>query len=143
MKTRLTITAAATTAALAGTLALSPAASAAVTPVIDANATGWSHMTRQPAAIYIGNGGSPGVVHLSWQHWDGTWAGGTGKLIIMHNPHCTPTYQCRYDTYNVKVWLHRVITHRGVPVYSRMRWTYGRARHVLWLRLTRTGFWTY
>ena len=50
-----------------------------------------------------------------------------------------PTYQCRYDTYNVKVWLHRVVTHRGAEVFTRMRWTYGRAGHVLRLRVTRGG----
>lgn len=138
---RLMITAATASAALAATLALTPA-SAAVTPVMDAHATGWAHMVRSPASITIGMGGAPGVVHLKWQHW-GTWAGGTGKLIIMHNPACTPTYQCRYDTYNVKVWLHRVITHRGAKVFTRMRWTYGRAGHVLRLRVTRGGDWTY
>ena len=42
-----------------------------------------------------------------------------------------------------KVYLHRVITHRGTAVFGRMRWTYGRAGHVLYLRLTSTGTWTY
>jgi hypothetical protein len=28
-------------------------------------------------------------------------------------------------------------------VFSRMRWTYGHAAHVLFLRLTSTGFWDY
>lgn len=143
MKLALTITAAATSAALLGTLGLSTGASAAVTPVMDAHVTGWTHMVRTPASIEIGQGGAPFITRLTWQHWGGTWAGGTGKLYVQRNPNCTPSYLCPYATWNVKVWLHRVITHRGTAVFSRMRWTYGRAGHVLRLGLTRHGLWNY
>ena len=143
MKTRLTITAAAATATLLGTLGLSTGASAAVTPVMDAHDNGWSHMVRSPHMVNIGNGGAPFITRLTWQHWGGAGADGTGKLYVQHNPRCEPTYRCRNDVYNVRVWMHRVITHRGSEVFSRMRWTYGRAGHVLRLRVTRIGDWDY
>ena len=127
---------------LGSALWLSPAADAAATPVMDAHATGWSHMVRSPAHVEIGQGGAPFMKRLTWQ-WHAAYANGTGKLYVQHNPNCQPSYLCRYDVYNVKVYLHRVITHRGVAVFSRMRWTYGRAGHVLFLRLTRVGNWTY
>jgi hypothetical protein len=130
-------------ALLGGTLWLGPVADAASTPVMDAHVTGWSHPVRSPAAIEIGQGGSPFLTRLTWQRWRPTYASGTGKLHILHNPTCAPIYLCRYDVYNVTVYLHRVITHRGAAVFSRMRWTYGRARHVLYLRLTSTGYWDY
>jgi hypothetical protein len=130
-------------AVLLGTLWLDAAADAAATPVMDAHATGWSRMARSPADIELGNGGSPFINRLSWQQWRGTYANGTGKLYVQHNPNCQPSYLCRDDVYNVKVYLHRVITHRGTAVFSRMRWTYGRAAHVLYLRLTNAGSWTY
>ena len=142
MKT-IAITAAAASAALLGTLALSPGASAAVTPVMDAHVTGWTHMARTPAGIEIGQGGAPFITRLTWQHWGADTADGTGKLYVQHNPRCEPSYLCRNDEYNVKVWLHRVITHRGSAVFSRMRWTYGRAGHVWRLWVRRGGFWTY
>jgi hypothetical protein len=100
-------------------------------------------MVRSPADIEIGNGGAPFIKRVSWQHWRATYANGTGKLYVQHNPNCQPSYLCRYDVYNVKVYLHRVITHRGTAVISRMRWTYGRAAHVLYLRLTSSGTWNY
>lgn len=128
---------------LGSTLLLGAAADAATTPVMDAHATGWSHLVRTPVHIEIGNGGSPFIKHMSWQQWRATYANGTGKLYVQHNPNCQPSYLCRYDVYNVRVHLHRVITHRGVAVFSRMRWTYGRAAHVLYLRLTGTGLWNY
>jgi hypothetical protein len=127
---------------LSSALWLSPAADAAATPVVDAHATGWSHLVRSPAQVEIGLGGAPFMKRLTWQ-WRAAHARGTGKLYVQHNPNCQPSYRCRYDVYNVKVYLHRVITHRGVSVFSRMRWTYGRAGHVLFLRLTRAGNWTY
>jgi hypothetical protein len=128
---------------LGSTLWVAAAADAATTPVMDAHATGWSHMVRSPADIEIGNGGAPFIKRVSWQQWRATYANGTGKLYVQHNPNCQPSYLCRYDVYNVKVYLHRVITHRGTAVISRMRWTYGRAAHVLYLRLTNAGTWTY
>ena len=90
-----------------------------------------------------GGGENGENVCVTWQQWQATYANGTGKLLVQHNPHCQPSYLCRYDVYNAKVYLHRVITHRGTAVFGRMRWTYGRAGHVLHLRLTRTGTWTY
>jgi hypothetical protein len=128
---------------LGSALWLGPAADAATTPVIDGHATGWSHMVQSPADIEIGQGGAPFIKRLTWQQWRATYANGTGKLYVQHNPNCQPSYLCRYDMYNVKVHLHRVITHRGTAVFSRMRWTYGRAAHVLYLRLTDAGTWTY
>ena len=121
---------------LGSTLWLDTAADAAATPVVDAHAAGWSHMVRSPAGIEIGDGGAPFIKRLSWQQWRATHSNGTGKLHVQHNPSCQPSYLCRYDVYHVKVHLHRVITHRGTAVFSRMRWTYGRAAHVLYLRLT-------
>ena len=128
---------------LGSALWLSPTADAATTPVVDAHATGWSHMVRSPGGIEIGQGGAPFLKRLTWQQWHASYANGTGKLLVQHNPHCQPSYLCRYDVYNAKVYLHRVITHRGTAVFGRMRWTYGRAGHVLYLRLTSTGTWTY
>jgi hypothetical protein len=128
---------------LGGTLWLNSAADAATTPVMDAHAAGWSHLVRSPADIEIGQGGSPFIKRLSWQQWRAAYANGTGKLYVQHNPNCQPSYLCKYDEYNVRVYLHQVITHRGAAVFSRMRWTYGRAGHVLYLRLTSTGYWTY
>jgi hypothetical protein len=124
-------------------LVLGPAADAATTPAIDAHATGWSHMVRSPGDIEIGQGGAPFIKRLTWQQWRATYANGTGKLYVQHNPNCQPSYLCPYDVYNVELYLHRVITHRGTAVFSRMRWTYGRAAHVLYLRLTGAGTWTY
>src|ERR1039457_5279755 len=128
---------------LGSPLGLDPAADAATTPVMDAHAAGWSHMVRSPADIEIGNGGAPLIKRLSWQQWRQTYENGAGQLHEQHNPTCQPSYLCRYDVYNVKVYLHRVITQRGTAVFSRMRWTYGRAAHVPYLRLTSTGSWTY
>ena len=93
-------------------------------------------MVRSPAGIEIGDGGAPFIKRLSWQQWRATYANGTGKLHVQHNPSCQPSYLCRYDVCHVKVHLHRVITDRGTAVFSRMRWTYGRAAHVLYLRVT-------
>ena len=141
---RLAITAAATSAALLGTLGLSTGASAAVTPVMNAHDTpGWTHMVRSPASIYIGQGGSPFLTRLTWTRWGAATADGTGKLHMQRNPDCTPSYLCPYATWNVKVRMRRVITHRGHEVFSRMRWTYGRAGHVWRLRMTRRGYWDY
>lgn len=140
MKLTRTITAAAASLALLGTLGLSTTAGAAVTPVMDAHETGWAHTVRTPGDVEIGQGGSPYLAHLTWQHWDGTWAGATGRLYVQ-NPHCTPSYLCPYHSYNVKVWLHGVIRHRGSAVFSRMRWTYG--GHVLRLWVGRGGLWDY
>ena len=42
---------------LSSALWLSPAAYAATAPVMDAHATGWSHMVRSPVDIEIGQGG--------------------------------------------------------------------------------------
>jgi hypothetical protein len=128
---------------LGGSLWLSPAAGSVTTPVMDAHTTGWSHMVRSPADIEIGQGGAPFLTGLTWQQWSGTYGNGTGKLHELHNPNCHPAPLCPYDVYNVKIYLHQVITHRGTALFSRMRWTYGRAAHVLYLRLTSTGFWDY
>lgn len=127
-------------AVIAGALVSPGLASASVTPGMDAHATGWLHPARSPADIEIGEGGSPYLTRLVWVQWGGSSAYGTGKLHVM-NPDCTPTYLCKYHTYSARVWLHRVITHRGVLVFSRMRWIYGRAGHVqrLWLA---GGWWT-
>jgi hypothetical protein len=130
-------------ALLGSTLLPGPTAAAATTPVMDAHVTGWSSLVRSPADIETGNGGSPFIKRLTWQQWRAGYANGTGKLYVQQNPNCAPGYLCRYDEYNVRVYLHRVITHRGAAVFSRMRWTYGRAAHVLYLRLTSTGYWTY
>jgi hypothetical protein len=92
---------------LGSTVWLGTVADAATTPVMDAHASGWSHMVRSPADIEIGNGGSPFIKRLSWQQWRATYANGTGKLYVQHNPNCQPSYLCRYDVYNVKVYLHR------------------------------------
>jgi len=83
------------------------------TPVMNAHATGWSQMVRSPADIEIGQGGSPFLTGLTWQQWRATYSNGTGKLHELHNPNCHPVPLCPYDVYNVKVYLHRVITHRG------------------------------
>lgn len=129
---------------LGSALSLSPAVyAAATTPVMDAHTTGWSHLVRSPARIEIGLGGAPFIKRLTWQQWHASYANGTGKLYVQHNPRCQPSYLCRDDVYNVKVYLHAVITHRSTAVFSRMRWTYGRAGHVLYLRLTRAGNWAY
>ena len=130
-------------ALLGSTMWLGPAADAAPTPVMDAHATGWSHLVRSPPDIEIGQGGSPFITRLTWHRWRATYATATGLLHVLRNPHCQPSYRCRYDTYRVRVYLRRVITHRGQAVFTRMRWTYGRAAHVLRLTLTGTGYWTY
>lgn len=48
----------------------------------------WSHMVRSPAGIEIGDGGAPFIKRLSWQQWRATYANGTGKLHVQHNPSC-------------------------------------------------------
>jgi hypothetical protein len=128
---------------LGGSLWLTPPAGSVITPAMDAHTTGWSRLVRSPADIEIGQGAAPFLVGLTWQRWSGTYGNGTGKLHELRNPNCHPAPLCPYDVYNVKVYLHQVITHRGAAVFSRMRWTYGHAAHVLFLRLTSTGFWDY
>lgn len=127
-------------AVLAALLGTTVPASAATTPVVPAANTGWSGMVRTPARFYIGNGGSPYMTRLTWPQWAAGYANGTGQLWLQ-SPTCTPTYLCPAHEYNVRVYLHRVITHNGVPVFSRMRWDYGRVHHIAYLYLDARGYW--
>jgi hypothetical protein len=111
-------------------------------PVVYSQVEGWHGGQVRPAAIYVGQGGSPYVRALKWPTWTAAGAQANGYLH-MQRPGCAlPTYQCPYQRFRVEVQLSRVETHDGVRYYSRMRWTFVR-NHVSQVLGWRTyrGYW--
>jgi hypothetical protein len=98
-------------------------AGAGAVPVVSANVSGW-HGTVKPRAIYVGQGGSPFVDRLHWTHWNATSAWASGRLWMLENPYCTPTYQCPYTHRYVAVTLSRAVHHGAKLFYTRMKWAY-------------------
>ena len=100
------------------------AASAATTPVVFANVSGWSHGSVRPAWILIGEGGSPAAHVPKWSTWD------KGEP----NPHATAngtlwTNNCLPNCAQGKESGHRLVitlsvakTHGSVRYFSRMTW---------------------
>jgi hypothetical protein len=128
---------------LGSTAAFAQAASASPsrTPVVYEQ--GWNTGHVRPHVIGIGEGGSPGVIRLSWSHWTGSSARASGKLDMLRNPSCTPTATCRYIKRPVVVRLSRVRQHGSNPYYSRMSWSFsahGR-HHVARGHMNRRGWW--
>src|SRR6266540_1092468 len=114
----------------------------ATLPVVYAQVEGWHGGQVRPAALYVGQGGSPYVNALKWLSWTATGAQANGYLH-MQKPGCAlPTYQCPYQRFSVKVQLSGVEAHNGVRYYSRMRWTYikNHVPHVI-LWKTDKGYW--
>jgi len=114
----------------------------AVLPVVYWQADGWHGGQVRPAAIYVGQGGSPYVKALRWPSWTAAGARANGYLY-MQKPGCVlPTYQCPYQRFRVQVQLGRVQTHNGTRYYSRMRWTYFRnhVSHAIGWKTYR-GYW--
>ncbi len=114
----------------------------AVLPVVYSQVDGWHGGQVRPAAIYVGQGGSPYVKALRWPSWTAAGAQANGYLY-MQKPGCVlPTYQCPYQRFRVQVQLSRVQTHNGTRYYSRMRWTYIRnhvSHAISWK--TYRGYW--
>lgn len=115
---------------------------AVLPPVVYSQADGWHGGQVRPAAIYVGQGGSPYVKALRWPSWTAAGAQANGYLY-MQKPGCVlPTYQCPYQRFRVQVQLSRVQTHNGTRYYSRMRWTYIRnhvSHAISWK--TYRGYW--
>lgn len=114
----------------------------AALPVVYSQVEGWHGGQVRPAAIYVGQGGSPYVKALRWPTWTAAGAQANGYLH-MQKPGCAlPTYQCPYQRFRVRVQLSQVETHDGVRYYSRMRWTYIRnhVSHVIGWNTDR-GYW--
>lgn len=120
-------------------------AAAATQPVVFNYAEGWQHGRVRPRAIYIGNGGAPYVIRLSWSHWNGTSAYASGFLERQYASCLAskPAFKCPEHRYGVGVRLTRVATHDGVRYFSRMRWSWhtrsGAHRFTYWR--TARGFW--
>lgn len=114
----------------------------AALPVVYSQVDGWHGGQVRPAAIYVGQGGSPYVKALRWPSWTAAGAQANGYLY-MQKPGCVlPTYQCPYQRFRVQVQLSRVQAHNGTRYYSRMRWTYIRnhvSHAISWK--TYRGYW--
>jgi hypothetical protein len=104
--------------------------SAPVTKVV-ADDVSW-HFTTRPGTIYVGQGGAPIALRLTWSSWTATSATATGRLDLW-KPGCTPIARCKPATYKVTVWLHHVASHQGTSYFSRMRYSYGhRGKVIYW-----------
>ena len=103
-------------------------ASAATTPKVYASADGWRNPVRNPAAIYVGNGGAPYVSSLSWSSWTGTYAAAQGNRGHHH----------------ANVGLGLVKTHGSTSYFSEMVWDYkadsGRNVVYVWRTGHNTGY---
>ena len=109
-------------------------ADASTLPAMGSNATGWSHPHVRPAAIYVGNGGAPFVLSLSWSHWNQASAYGLGRLHLNAAVH------------SVGVTLSRPRLHSGREWFTRMNWSYhtrAGVRKVIHWVLTSRGYWDY
>jgi hypothetical protein len=76
-------------------------------------------MTRRPGTIYVGEGGSPIVYHLTWNSWGSSSVQATGKLAIW-GKHCVPIVSCKPTVYKVTVTLTDVKNHNGTLSYRKM-----------------------
>jgi len=124
LRTLKALLASAAVAAVLGVPAVVMPASAATTPVVFANVSGWSHGSVRPAWILIGEGGSPAARVPKWSTWD------KGEP----NPHATAngtlwTNNCLPNCAQGKETGHRLVitlsvakTHGAVRYFSRMTW---------------------
>ena len=145
--------------AAAAALTITGATAAAAAPAspppgiplaLTASAT-WSYLAYHPGAIYVGNGGSPFVTHLSWSApgtWTDTSAANRTGIIVQYWPNGQPSYLWPSTTRPVKVYLHDVLSHNGQPYFAKMRWNwinaYGKAQVMYWMVGTsgsRYAFW--
>jgi hypothetical protein len=120
----------------------SHAANPAAPPVVYSQVEGWHGGQVRPAAIYVGQGGSPYVTGLRWLSWTSAGAHATGYLH-RQQPGCgRPVYQCPYRRFRVRVQLSRPATHGGTRFFARMRWAYSseHVRYVIRWRADR-GYW--
>jgi hypothetical protein len=117
----------------------SPAdAGRAAPPVVYSQVEGWHGGRVRPAAIYIGQGGSPYVTRLRWLRWTSGAALGVGYLHKLQPGCARPAYQCPYGRFRVRVRLSGVRTHGGSRFYARMRWAYT-SDHVRYVVRWRAG----
>ena len=122
------------------------AASAAITPLVQANpGGGWTGMYYRPGHISVSNAATAGVNHLAWGPWTSSDALTRSGTITQQFPCGLPTYLCPSYSHPVKVYLHDTQFHgvHGGPYFAKMRWNWknakGRARVAYWLFATSPG----
>jgi len=118
-------------------------ANASTLPRVQANTNGWSGMVTRPGTIYVGQGGSPFVRHLTWSSWGNSVAFASGQLVQQDSGCTQPSYLCPVSKRPVTVYLHYVQSHNGSPYFKKMRWNWtsrnGHARVMYWLFATYPG----
>ena len=117
-------------------------ASQAVPPVVYSQVEGWHGGRVRPAAIYVGQGGSPYVTGLRWLSWTPAGAQAVGYLHRQQPGCARPSYQCPYRRFRVRVRLSGPRTHGRTRFFARMRWIYA-SHHVRYVIRWRAdgGYW--